>query len=175
MALTAMYDYVDGVTELKALCGYGLPKTYPLAVNGMFGMGALACGGSCACAKCRGISGLGDVDFSGIGAYKDAQGNILIGPAQQGQEVSQEEIDKYNAAKSKGAGPAVPPTEFAQKANVITDSIAKLAAAFAPAFKKEPRQKVIVEKQPDYTTYAVIGGAVIVSSVLAIAVGKSGR
>ncbi len=35
MALVAMNDHVDGIEDLKRLCGYGLPKTYPVALNGL--------------------------------------------------------------------------------------------------------------------------------------------
>lgn len=199
MPLVDIADYVDGFTELKALCGHGLHKTDPMATMGISGLAefpqpyysstgisGLGCGGDCPCAKCRGVSGLGDVDFSGIGAYKDAAGRVQIGPPMPGQEVSDAELAedaKRRAALSAGAGgqagaggaPGAPTTEFGQKVDVITNAIAKVGAAFGPLFQKAPREKVVVHKDPDYTAYAVIGGAVIVASMLAIAVGKSGR
>jgi hypothetical protein len=72
MPLVDIADYVDGFTELKALCGYGFHKTHDPVVSGMFGLAeqqpvsyplalnGLGCGGDCACAKCKGVSGLGD-------------------------------------------------------------------------------------------------------------------
>ncbi len=68
--------------------------------------------------------------------------------------------------------PAAPTSQVQDVVNSLTAAVAQLL----PVFKgnKRPKQKVVVQKDPDYTTYAVIGGAVIVASVLAIAVGKSG-
>lgn len=185
MPLIALNDYVDGVEELKAMTGYGIPKSYPLAINGLFGtgtgMGALGCGGDCQCSKCKGISGLGDIDFSGIGSEPtwriDEGGTPAVGPAPSGGTTWH--IDEGGTPTAgpapAGGGVGAPKSQFAEKVNVVSDAIAKLGAAFAPAFQKAPRQKVVVQKERDYTTYAVIGGAVIVASVLAIAVGKSGR
>lgn len=274
MPLVDMADYVDGFTELKALCGYGFHKPHHPAVNGMFGLaddppsfantiqkvadeiaafakdlppkskyperignyilsqgyegfyylnpytqskmsvekmmeftkaqkgnpsgvsglGALACGGDCLCAKCKGVSGLGDVDFSGIGAYDAAWCE-----ANQNGPWLQSVIDSHGCSEKPSVSAAV--VANIQNKNFLRDELArtssqqggstavqpkntadtwvealqKLFGAAAPLFQKQPRQKIIVEKQPDYTTYAVIGGAVIVASVLAIAVGKSGR
>lgn len=68
--------------------------------------------------------------------------------------------------------PAAPGSSSTAKQ--IVDSITAAAVAFAPMFKKESKPKIVVQKDPDYTTYAVIGGAVVVASILAIAIGKSG-
>lgn len=165
MPLIAMSDYVDGVEELKALCG-GTFKTYPVALNGVFGMGALGCGADCNC-PCNQNKGV-----SGLGEYYDAQGGKYAGPP---PESSQEQALQQFAVSPKGGGQAAPQSDFAKNFQAIADTLTKSFAQVAPAFKREPRPKVVVQHQQDNTTLYVIGGAVIVASVLAISVGKSGR
>ncbi len=150
MALYAMNDYVGEIEDLRASMAYGVPKQYPLAINGIFGLGADA------------------IDFGP--AFPK---NIVdaVTPPNYVQK------DPYYLPPSTQGIPAPqgPQTPFAQKVNTVTDALMKIGAAFGPAFKKSPKQKLIIQKEPDYTTYAVIAGAVVVASVLAIAVGKSGR
>lgn len=150
MALTPMNDYVDGMDHLRVAMGYGLPKQYPLGMNGF---------------------GADDPLAASLGPFAFDSNTAFSPPSQIPRPSNQINISTpFNAT-------AHPPdaTPFGQKVNTVTDAITKIAAAFGPAFKKAPKQKVVIQKDPDYTTYAIIGGAVIVASVLAIAVGKSGR
>jgi hypothetical protein len=161
-----MSDYVDGVTELKALCGYGLPKSYPLALNGVFGIGALACGVdcNCPCNQNKGVSGFGADD--------------LVSPEDMAQ-LTQNYPQQYMQANPNGLlQTAAPQSDFAKNFQAVVNTLTQSIAQVSPAFKrgpKAPRPQVVVQHQQDNTTLYVIGGAVIVASVLAIAVGKSGK
>ncbi len=147
MALYAMNDYVGDLENIRALNATGVPDQYPL-----------------------GISGLGaDVNF---GPLFPKSFEAVIAPPIYVQKDPSYRAPIVSSIQQQQNGAQTP---FGEKVNTVTDAITRLAAAFAPAFQKAPKQKVVIQKEPDYTTYAVIGGAVIVASVLAIAVGKSGR
>ncbi len=114
MPLVAMNEYVDRMEDLKASMGYGLPKQYPLALNGL----------------------------------------------------GEEKIENpFRSFKLPAVGQRKPNTSSVDlfRYSKPSDSTTNSEGNF------------IIQKEPDYTTYAVIGGAVIVASVLAIAVGRSGR
>lgn len=151
MPFVAMNDYVDGIEDLKVAMGYGLPDSYPLGLNGL--------GGPAECEKL-----LNDPDISSR-AYK-AAGCTDVSYTETGQSINQ-----YSTA----LGPSVKSRK--DRTAKINDVFSSFASVLVPFLQNtgQPKQNIIYQKQPDYTTYAVIGGAVIVASVLAIAVGKSGR
>ncbi len=219
MPLTQMADHVDGIEQLKAVTGYGLPKQYPLAISGLFGdkmptpvnrqspyvypWAGMVAQSSAPMAtqsmkdsilqmrqKLHTINGLGLLgsDFEGLGCgadcpcsscSKNMHGLGYFGATAPLTEAEQADIE-LGVVVPRGSGPAqpqLPQSNFAQNVQAVTGSIAAALTQLAPAFKRAPRPKVVVQREaPDNTvTYAVIGGAVIVASVLAIAVGKSGR
>ncbi len=155
MPLVDIADYVGGIEDLKLYMGYGLPQQYPL------GMSGLGCGADCACGPCSKKAGnLGDW----VPTEEEVKTSTSAYPLGQAY---------FNPpARQGGAGPQSP---FQQKVDTVVGGAQKLGVTLLPFFQRPPKNKIIVEKQQDYTTYAVIGGAVIVASVLAIAVGKSGK
>ncbi len=161
MPLYQLADHVDGLQELKAFVGYGVPKQYPLALNGM---GDLGCGDQpCEACSRKNVSGFGDMPFA------LSLPLVAFTPPvyQKAAEISPKGVGPITStAPSAGGGSNI---------DAFVGGAQKIAAAFAPFFQKAPKQITVVEKKQDYTTYAVIGGAVIVASVLAIAVGKSRR
>ncbi len=76
-----------------------------------------------------------------------------------------------------GAKQSAAPQQAGSQIDQFFKSLQNFVAGVAPAVKgiKRGKTKTVIQNDPDYTTYAVIGGAVIVSVVLAIAVGKSSR
>lgn len=158
MALTAMKDYVDGIEDLKVAMGYGLPDQYPLGINGL---------------------GAGDPgsSYDNINLQTGGPENYVVTPEQ------------VAASSGKWGGPGASAFQFTPNSGTGSTGpqsgvdqffagAQKLRDLLMPVFSgtnKRPKQTTIVQKQPDYTTYAVIAGAVVVASVLAIAVGKSGR
>lgn len=156
MPLVALADHVDGLQELKLSTGYGLPDQYPLGINGLFGLGD---------------------EQSPLGPFAFDPKTAFSPPSTVGQPSTQIQFTDYSKFTNPTPGAGTP----AGSGSPIDQFFAgaqKLAAALVPAFSganKRPKQVTVVQKQPDYTTYAVIAGAVVVASVLAIAVGKSGR
>lgn len=148
MALMVMNDYTGEMEDLKVIQAYGgIPRQYPLGING-FGMSQSDCE------------------------------DMLNNPLKSSRDYEAAGCSDNSYTEKGMAAPNnqfQPTTPFGKNVqdffNVLTPQIQQIA----PLFKKNPKQKVFVQKEQDYTTYAVIGGAVIVAAVLAIAVGKSGR
>ncbi len=209
MALVAMHDYVGGLEDLKVAMGYGLPKQYPLGINGLSGPyslddalqdftellhddpnvpkqfvnainTALNSGNADAAQKLMAkyrstkvapaTTEPAPVDF---GPFPSDSTFWLKNPVQPVYIQKDPYYRPANTAIQKTAQPGQP-----SKITDFFDNLSKFVTGVAPAFKgmrRPGRGKTVIQKDPDYTTYAVIGGAVIVASVLAIAVGKSGR
>ncbi len=73
-------------------------------------------------------------------------------------------------------GSSAPTGSLQSNVDTFVNAFKQIFETAAPAFKGRGKgAKTVIQRDPDYTTYAVIVGAVIVASVLAIAVGKSGR
>ena len=153
--LTAMNDYVDGIENLKA---FGIPGQYPIGINGLgvdTGMNYGALPSPDQCKAWMDDNSISTAEFRRRGCNDD--GTVAT---------------SLPAPKAGGTmAPQNPQGGIAQGAQAIAAAVASIL----PAFKHPPKGKTIYQKEPDYTTYAVIFGAVIVASVLAIAVGRSGR
>ncbi len=176
MPLTPMYDDVSNYENAKLAIGYGLPNRYPLGINGF---------------------GAGDEIAASAQAFTD-----VFLPPSAGYSSADPQSPNYGRQsnftfeKPQSLAPWVPgsvpsdknqnnanqpnqsQTKFGQKVQDIVNPLSAAIAQLLPVFKgnKRPKQKVIVQKDPpdNTVTYAVIGGAVIVASILAIAVAKSG-
>lgn len=174
MALMEMNDHVEGIEALRAFNVNGIPTQYPLGVNGLgaetgavFGPHPLPTDSDCA--KWLDDNSISGAEYKRRGCGDD--GKVIPGFSQGSQE-SWKPSNKLNPSSPAGdpGAPGKKPSTWQE----IATAINQIAPSVAPLFKKRPKQKFVVQKEPDYTTYAVIGGAVIVASVLAIAIGKSG-
>ncbi len=215
MPFVAMNDYTDGLDEMRLAMRYGLPKSYPLGINGL--------GDALTDAE----NTWDAMVYSNKSIANTAQGKAIEAALSAGDGyVAKDLILKFNqysapTAPPASAAPATPsynwtsfdPSSILQQnyvqpvayrqataASILStaypqgrsgatnppgtgskiteffDGLTKLFTTAAPAFKgRGGKGKTVIQRDPDYTTYAVIGGAVIVASVLAIAVGKSGR
>ncbi len=153
MPLIAMNDYMDGIENLK-VSNSGIPGAYLLGLNGL--------------GADDGAAALGPFAFN-------ASSLAPFSPGNPGIQVNPSKATFTPAPQSYANQPSSGSTSQSTITSVF-DNISKLVSQIAPAIGGHGHKpKVVIQKDPDYTTYAVIGGAVIVASVLAIAVGKSGR
>lgn len=175
MALVAMADYVDGIEDLKIAMGYGLPVQYPLGISG-FGATSAYSESALNAAWKNYISGSSDPEED-VPQYNEIQGYLNDGDVRSA----------YLAMSKQGIIKPVATYDQQHPTNTASDLNSKLAqgldafkqfyATIAPSIGHggRPKQKTYITKQQDWTTPAVVGGAVLVAVVLAIAVGKSGR
>lgn len=187
MPLVDMADYVGGLEE--ANFSMAIPGQYPLGINGLGVTDA-------DCASWLDDNTVSSAEYKRWGCGDDGKAvnpaapympssapatnikfNSFVNDSALAQNVNPQ-TNRYvvsPAAILKGSVSPTPGSSGTKStAQQIVDSISAAATAFAPMFKKDSKPKIVVQKDPDYTTYAVIGGAVVVASVLAIAIGKSG-
>lgn len=134
------------------------------AFSGLSDIAELGCGGDCGCKKCQdniyastGYPGYGSPGINGLGAETK-----YVGPGWgDGLEFT------ATAAPAPTGNKAV--DTFNSIWGTITGTLAPLAQARA---NRPPREKVVVQREPDMTPAVIVGG-IIVASVLAIAVARS--
>ncbi len=168
-------------------CGCGFNK-------GVSGFGCEECGGVCG----RGMSGLGLVDpneasvkaaFMSVAQKLAADDpaafnaiSVAITSSPGRWDVAADGLNKYIAKQTPTGGPSPTGagiTPQGSSGNKMVDYFGNLVAQFygaetARKAAKPPRTRVtkVTEQSPDYTTLAVIGGGIIVATVLAVAIGK---
>lgn len=172
MALMEMNDHVDGVEALRAFNAGGVPTQYPLGINGLGAetrpvYGPFPMPTDADCAKWLDDNKISTGEYRRRGCGDD--GKVL-----PGFELGLSVPGPGSTPAGQGTSSQNPPGGAQGTIQQLVDAAKQLAPTLGPLFKKRPKVKNVIQKEPDYTTYAVIGGAVIVASVLAIAIGKSG-
>ncbi len=178
MPLVEMQNDVGCLECMKVETGYGLPKQFPLALNGIGGggIGYLGCGGDCNC-KCN--KGMGAADVTNPAAIYLA--NRGSGPAPTANAVEKTYAAIDLPIKKSTGNMAASGNSFSDALNSISNAIVSTVQGVAPAFKgsggKKPR--VVMQppppEAPDYTTPAIIVGGVAVVGMLFYALAKKGK
>lgn len=184
--LIDMHEHMPTMEDAKLAMGYGIPKTYPLGINGFgdFGISPQDCEAMLndpkvtskqyiAAGCSEGGSITPNAKFNSF-SNDAAPGSWSMTPASNVNPQTNRYIVSASAVlKNQPNGSSIP--VGANGAQKYVDMAQGFFASLAPFFQKAQKQKTVVQRDPDYTTYAVIGGAVVVACVLAVAVGKSGR
>lgn len=230
--------------NFKAAVSYGLPKTYPLAINGLFGLGNgvnvvptlrrkpvnqsfyqrvrpgmmtpaikpikdllwkikspelplpppapvydsnpgvfglgdLGCGGNCGCKKCGEKSddifapvGNPGPTVSGLGAVPTCD-QVCADSSPSDTNWYSCNCDGWQTNPAFAKQPAASNDQFINRTNAVTGAISQLLTPiFAAKASNPPRPTVKVQQTPDYTTIAVIGGSVVLFSVLMLAISR---
>jgi len=176
MALMEMNDHVDGVEALRAFNAGGVPTQYPLGINGMGAENPASITSNPYKKVFNPYSyNTGINPPSAQDCAKWLDDNSISTAEYKSRGCTYDETGVNNFWSGYTPPSTTPkPTGPQGKAQEWVDALKQLLPLAAPLVQKRPKVKNVIQKEPDYTTYAVIGGAVIVASVLAIAIGKSG-